>query len=131
MAEEPNIQEAVFKYQLDHNAAYRPDVEVLYLSVGEKSVDPPDEFMLRFAEHVPPVRKVSSCVIEKNRVVDRQTGQRGLIFHVGRIKWTSDQKVEVEGGDYEHGLSSSGDSYTVVKKDGKWRVITSSIKWVS
>src|SRR5713226_7658593 len=135
-AEEDDIREAVFRYQFDHNAAHGPAaaehrIEAFYLSLGEKDGDPSDEFMTRFVGHEPPVRKVSACSTENLRVVDKQTGQRGLIFRVKSIKWISDGKVEVGGGYYEDGLSSSGNIYTVVKKDGKWRVTKDKMEWIS
>ncbi len=134
--QEDKIREVVFRYQFTNNAAHGPAtaekrIAAFYLSVGERDQDPSDEFMQRFAEHKPSVRKVSACSTKKMRVEDKQTGQRGLIFHVRSIKWISDTKVEVRGGYYEDGLSASGNIYTVVEKDGKWRVIKDKMEWIS
>jgi hypothetical protein len=104
---------------------------VFYLSLGEKDDDPTDEFLARFTGHKPPVRKVSMCSTEGLRVVDKQTGKRGLIFRVAKIKWVSDSKVQVEGGYYEDGLSATRNVYTVVRKDGKWRVTKDKMEWIS
>ena len=134
--QEDNIRETVFRYQFTNNAAHGPAtiekrIVAFYLSVGEKDQDPSDEFMKRFVDHKPSVRKVSACSTKKLRVEDKQTGERGLIFHVRSIQWISAIKVEVKGGYYEDGRSASGDIYTVVKKDGKWNVIKDKMEWIA
>jgi hypothetical protein len=131
-----NVREAVFRYQFTNNAAHGPAaaakrIAVFYLSVGDKDQDPSEEFLMRFAGHTPPVRKVSACSTKKMRVEDKRTGERGLIFHVRSIRWISDTKAEVKGGYYEDGLSASGNTYTVVKRNGKWVVVEDKMKWIS
>ena len=48
-----------------------------------------------------------------------------------RIKRVSDTKVEVSGGYYEAGLSSSGNTYIVELKEGKWVVTGDTMHWIS
>jgi hypothetical protein len=55
-------------------------------------------------------------------VRDKKTGEEGLLFHVSKVVWKSDTEVEVKGGYYERGLSSSANTYTVKKENGKWKV---------
>ena len=82
-----DIREAVFRWQFDHNASgQQTNSQVYFLEVGEKGGDPTDEFMKRFANHKPPVRKVSACSANAGKgVLDMKTGEKGLIFRITRF----------------------------------------------
>jgi len=133
---EDDIREAVFRYQFTHNCWGRPE-KVYFLSVNDK--DPSKAFMRRFRGHKPPVKPVSKCRIDKNlvpgrpktAVIDRETGDRGLIFKTEKIKWLNATKVAVEGGYYADGRGASGNTYTVEMKKGRWVVTKDDMKWIS
>ncbi len=133
LSQEDNIREAVFRYQFDHNASGQQKRATVYcLSVGEKHTDPSDEFMKRFADHKPPVRKVSACQTDPYKgVIDKRTGTPGLVFRVTGIRWISDNEVEASGGYYEAGLSSSGNTYAGTKQHGTWKVSSDKMNWIS
>ena len=87
--------------------------------------------MKRFAGNKPPVKMVSECHAPADKgVVDKKSGERGLIFNTGAIKWISDTEAEMEGGYYEGVLSSSGSTYYLKKVDGKWKVIKDELHWI-
>lgn len=86
--------------------------------------------MERFADDKPTIKKESQAKLGDG-VKDRDTGERGLIFRVGNIKWVSDTEVEVEGGYYEAGLSSSGNTYFLKKQKDKWVVTKDVMHWIS
>lgn len=131
--QDDDIREAVFRYQFDHTASgQQKTAKVYFLGVGEKATDPSDEFMKRFADHKPPVRKASASHFVRGKgLLDKKTGERGLAFRNTLIKWISDTEVEVSGGYYETELSSSGNTYTVQKENGKWKVTKSKVNWIS
>ncbi|HWC18061.1 MAG TPA: hypothetical protein VG498_13660 [Terriglobales bacterium] len=133
LSQEDDIREAIFRYQFNHNASGQQKNASFYcLSVGENHNDPTDELLKRFADHKPPVRKVSDCQVHPfTGVSDNRTGTRGLILRVSGITWISDKKVKAEGGYYEGSLSSSGNTYTVIKEHGKWTVSHDRMKWIS
>jgi hypothetical protein len=88
--------------------------------------------MRRFAGFKPPVRKASECSTDAYKgVVEKTTGKHGLVFRVKSIKWISQTAAEVAGGYYEDGLSASGDSYTVTRTKGRWRVSKAWMNWLS
>ncbi len=88
--------------------------------------------MKRFADHKPPVRKASDSKRGPGlEVIDRKTGEKGVILRVESIKWISAIEVEVQGGYSQSGLSASGNIYTVKKKNGKWSVAHDKKTWVS
>ena len=122
--EEDDIREVVFRYQFEHNqSGLRTNAGAYYLGVGENASDPSDEFMKRFAADRPPVRKTSASTFVSGRgMVDKNSGERGLQFRVNSIKWISNEEAEVEGGYYEASESSSVNTYTVKKANGKWTV---------
>ena len=128
-----DIREAVFRWQFDHNASgQNKKAQVYFLGIGDRGGDPTDEFMKRFADHKPPVRKVSACSADAGKGVrDKKTGETGLIFRVTKIEWKSDTEVRVKGGYYEAGLSASGNTYTVKKENGKWKVTKDKMDWIS
>jgi hypothetical protein len=56
---------------------------------------------------------------------------KGLKFRINEIKWIDNNTVEMSGGYYEHGKSSSRNLYRVVRKAGKWRVEKDDIREIS
>lgn len=133
LSQEEDIREAVFRHQFDHNASGQQKRAAMYcLSVGQNGIDPSDEFMKRFANHKPPIRKRSECDADPVRgVIEKRTGNLGLIFRAQGITWISDKEVEVAGGYYEGGLSASGNTYTVTKQHGKWIVSNDRMHWIA
>ena len=134
-AEELDIREATFRYQFGKNASgqqQKTGAYYLAIQAGDKEVDPDDSLMKRFAGNTPPVKKHSECTASADKgVVDKKTGERGLVFNTGAIKWVSDTEAEISGGYYEAGLSASGNTYSLKKIDGKWKVIKDVMHWIS
>jgi hypothetical protein len=134
-AQELDIREATFRYQFGKNASYQQQgAKNYYLAVesGDKQTDPDDAFMKRFTGNNPPVKKVSECDAWPDKgVVDMKTGEQGIIFKTGAIKWLSDNEVEVSGGYYENGLSASGNTYYLKRVDGKWKVTKGVMHWIA
>src|SRR5215213_10075746 len=80
---EPEILEAVFRYQFEHNASgVQQGAEKYCLTItgGEK---PNAEFLRRFAGNRPPVVAADQC--------DRRSG-RNLFFQAKIEKWESDSE---------------------------------------
>ena len=135
-AEELDIREATFRYQFANNASgLKEHAGAYYLSLVDrngKSDDPPAKLLKRFAGNEPPVKKASeSRASQAEGVVDKKTGKRGLIFRIEAIRWISDTEAEVSGGYYEAGLSSSGNTYSLKKVDGRWQVTEAVMNWIS
>jgi len=131
---EDDIQEAVFRYMFMHHkaSAERLGVKAYYLSLGENEADPSDEFMKRFADNKPPVKKQSEAQADAaTGVKDRSTGERGYVLRIEKIKWVNDTEVEAEGGYYSSGVSASGNTYYLKKQDGRWIVAKDVMHWIS
>ena len=91
-----------------------------FLSVVVKNkehTDPPADFMKRFANNKPPVKAFSECVWPtKKGVLDKKTGERGLVFYIAAIKWVSDTEVEVTGGYVEGNSQTPPATPTISRK---------------
>jgi hypothetical protein len=122
----------VFRHLFEHNASGQQKKAGVYCLSLREDADPSDEFMKRFAGHNPPVRKLSECSIGPfDGVVDKRTHKVGLKFRVSSITWISATEAEATGGYFEGGLSASGNTYTVKKVHGKWRVTKDKMNWIS
>lgn len=158
-SEADDIREAVFRYQFDHNGSgLKTNAAGYYLEIETTegaNTDPDDAFLKRFANNKPSVRKRSDARVameecENQRkdqeipfmsplsqncndfgVIDRRSGRQGLIFYQDSLKRISETKAEVSGGYYEGGESSSGNTYTVEKQNGKWIVTNKVTRWIS
>ena len=136
-AREDDIREAIFRYQLrsDHGVP-QSEPSVFFISVEGK--DPSDDFLRRFTDNDPPVRKWSRSRISRKRagfswmwVEDRETGEPGLIYTVGSIGWLSDSAVLVQGEYYAGGRAGAGYEYRVAYEDKHWVVKQATEKWIS
>jgi hypothetical protein len=134
LGQEDDIREAVFRHRFDHNASGQQKTAHAYclsIMVGEKDSDPLEQFMKRFAHHKPPVRKWSACHWTSIQVVENRFGRAALIFSVAQVNWISDTEVTM-GGRYEEGnVSSSGNTYTVKKQNGRWTVTNDQMAIIS
>jgi hypothetical protein len=130
------VREAVFRYQFTHNASSQKDrAPVYFLALDDerdKPRDPSPALMARFAQHKPRVEPRSHADVSFDKgVIDRDTGERGLVFRVTSISFVSADVAVVEGGYYEANLSSSGNTYRVERKDGVWVVTEDKMQWIS
>jgi hypothetical protein len=114
-----DIAEAVFRHQFARNVATQePKTPAYFLGLFGK--DPSPEFLSRFKNHKPPVKKQAEFVMGS-----------GLKFFVDRIKRVSKTKVEVSGGYFEGLMSASRNTFTVELKNGKWIVTRDKLEQIS
>jgi hypothetical protein len=132
-AEGWDVREATFRYQFrKNNSALQQHAGAYYLSVrgdDSRDADPPADFMKRFDGNTPPIRKVSDSVLTDRGVMDRRTGEPGLIFRTGVIKSMSGSEAKISGGYSEHNRSASGNTYYLQKVGGKWKVVKDVVNW--
>ena len=129
-ADRLDLAEAVFRYQFDRNASGQQK-NCDYFFIRLESEDPLPELLGRFAEYTPKVVPGSDAARSSRGVSHKTLGGKGLIFHIDDITWLDDNTADVDGGYYEAGLSSSGNTYRVERRDGKWVVIKDTMHWIS
>ena len=139
---EAAVTEAVFRYLLRP----RRDETLYFLSVGApEDHDPDDAFMERFAGHQSPVKPVSEATLAgtaqpgsalaaapfPGQVIDRRTGQSGLIVRVSRLTWLSESEARVEASTFAHGLAARGYLYCVASEGDRWVVREVVLDWIA
>lgn len=131
-ADQFDVLEAVFRHQFDKNASgQQRNVEYFFLSL-DHGADPPAALLARFKNERPRVLPVSMAgPSHGSGVKHKEDGKSGLIFNITRIAWLDANTAEVEGGYYEAGLSASGNTYRVERRDGKWVVTGDKMNWIS
>lgn len=131
---EDDIREAVFRYQLTHNAAGQSSPYAYYLSVGsaDQDVSPSRKLLRRFEAQKPRVKPVSDCTtIHGTWIADGETHRLGIVLRAGRVRRISPEKAEIEGGYFENGCSASFNLYTVVRRHGEWVVVHDKLLGIS
>lgn len=149
-AQERDIREAVIRYQMEEWArqgdknegevknkrdkaiAKQLNFRVFFVSINGK--DPSDEFLKLFESVPRTIKKRSRAKMSSPNmewVTDKDTHQPGIIFSAGKIRWTKESEVEVEGGYHCGSLCGAGELFTVQLQNGRWRVIQKRMKWIS
>ncbi len=161
MKTEDDIREAVFRYEFRHNCSGRQSQACAYYigmargwsnqfgevtnpvlraagveafgGMADEPSDPKSWLLRRFRGHTPAVKKYSEHEVRDltDGVQDARSAKPGLVFIVGGIRWIGPDEVEVEGGYYEDGLSSSGSIYRLERRKGKWTVVRETMTWIS
>ena len=128
-AAENDIREAAFRYQFAHNISSLQNHAAFYfLEIGPKFTDPSEEFLKRFKDFKPVVKKASESRCDENsQIIDKTTGKLGLIFYTNDIKWLSPSKAQIDAGYAEANLSAGSNTYIMEKKDNQW-VVSEDIK---
>jgi hypothetical protein len=125
-------------------STYARTNEICYLSFGLKAgtrpqdnvmVDPPDEFLQRFAGRYFAVRKASEypkgtgnrLQAEKNP----KTGVPDGIYTAEIVEWIDDTTARVRYKMFRASLCAAGYEAVAEKKDGRWRIRKRGAQWVS
>jgi hypothetical protein len=136
LSDDDQVREVLFRLLFKENASAMKDrAPIYFLAVADglgKQRDPSSALMARFAGHRPRVERVSRAKVSSEEGArHRETGDPGLIFHVGLITRVSDDVVEAECGYYEGNLSASGGIYRVERKAGVWVVTGAKMQWIA
>ena len=137
---EDAVREVVFRYQFLHNeSGQQQSAGIYFISVLLHSDtadiwnngNPGTGLLARFFNNKPPVKPYSQCIISADGVKDRISGERGLLFRIGEIRWVDSTHAEADGGYFEAGLSASGNTYYLEKNSGQWIVVGDVMHWIS
>jgi hypothetical protein len=118
--EEQIIREAVL---LDH-LALRDTNRLVFISFQNSDgsrIDPSDTAISRIRSAGIPARKASeSTTGEHTSVIDKASGNQGVIYYAGVVRWLSNSKVEVITGSTCASLGGGFTVFIMKKEDGKW-----------
>jgi len=131
--EELQIQQTVLRYQFEHNAAANKyAIFCIAISKGETASDAPAKLIQGLNDATHKAVKSSDCDAHMdNGVTEHSSGKPALTLNVGKVNWVAKDEAVVEGGYYEAGLSSSGNTYHLKKISGVWRVVQNQLNWIS
>jgi|SRR5438552_3539417 len=112
-----DIREAVFRHQFAQ--FQRASQRVCFLKVAGQ--DPSDEFMQRFTDLKPSVRKASESK-QGRFTVDSSTGEHGVVCDVDAVKLVGDTTAEASAS-YRIGSQGAARYRFLLKWDkGNWKV---------
>lgn len=128
-AEEENIAEAVYRYQMQH--CYREGPPRVYF-LQRAGKDPADKFMNRFKDAEPPVKKRSQIgnLDGGNEFMDKETGKFAVLLGVDKIKRLGDDGAEVEGSCGAASWAAKGYKYSLTLEKDKWVIKEVEPTWV-
>jgi hypothetical protein len=126
------IQYVVLKYQFSGAQFLKPNSGswIYYISIAisdsmhffQSDKDPSEDLLKRFSDHIPPVKKYSDGHYIDLGFYDKVSGERGIIYRVAQITWTSERTAQLDGGDYFGGLGADRFLFYVSRKNGSWSV---------
>ncbi len=64
-------------------------------------------------------------------MIDRRTGQPGLILRVSRLTWLSGSEARVEASTFAHGLAAQGYVYHVAREGDRWAIKEVVLDWIA
>ncbi len=146
--EEDDIKESVFRYQFYNNGSGyfhdgNVDERIRFFALARAELHPvygyptqyfdlDDSYMRRFADAQRPLRKHSQLRMDNYGLVyDRVTGEQGILFWVGSIRWVTSEHVEAEGGYFLGGLNAERDVFFVTRRNNQWSVDSLRVRGVS
>jgi hypothetical protein len=120
-AEEGKVSEAALLYEL----TLRDTNRLVFVSLFDSQnrvFDPPDNFVERLQAAGIPARKASQSSRDVHtRVVDKFTGEPGIIYSAGVLRWINNTKVVVRRGCDVANLAGGATDCVMEMKDGKWQ----------
>ena len=145
--EEADIKETMFRYQFftDGSGLFNNglvDEHVTFFALARADLHPiywhsiayfdlEKSFMSRFDNAQRPLRNYSQVRVQTGAVYDNATGQRGILFFAGPVRWVDGNRVEAEGG-YTFGcLNAEGDIFFISRHSNQWAVDSVKYRWVS
>jgi hypothetical protein len=127
--------EALYRHQISNNASgSRRNVALICLGAGpnpDRLSDPPSGLLARFAGHKPPAKGISACRWNEIRWADRATGAQAIVHYVTDLSCPSATRCTGLGGYLEGNLSASGNRYELERSNGRWRVTSDTMEWIS
>lgn len=134
-AADPDAVEALYRHQIAHNASGgKLNVALLCLAAGpdgDRLADPPETILARFRGHAPPVKGYSGCRWDDVHWEDRATGGEAIVHYVTRFSCPSAVRCTAAGGYLEGNMSASGNRYELERSNGRWRVTSDVMEWIS
>jgi len=132
-ADELDVEEAVFRYQLDRDpVSPKPRMADFVLLSLDELHSPAPELVARFADQSPPVDSVSELRIDAQRHIRHKTRPgKGMILMAKTIRRLGEHRFEVDGEIRWGSRGASGTRYLVQRRGSSWVVVSYSMSWIT
>jgi len=118
--EEQKIREVVLLEDLALRDTNR-EVFVAFQDSDASRIDPSEAVISRIRAAGIPARKASESTRDQHTIViDKASGNPGVIYYAGVLRWVNDAKVEVIAGSTCASLSGGFTELVMEKREGKW-----------
>jgi hypothetical protein len=132
---DPDAVEALYRHQMGDGVPRSRERDVtLCLGAGPDNghlADPPQTLLDRFSDHRPPVKGYSKCLWNRDRWIDPANGRNAIVHYIVRFHCPSPTRCSAGGGYLQGNLSSSGNSYELERRSGRWQVTSDVTEWIS
>lgn len=137
-----SIREAVFRNLLERDRAGFATLASAFClglsnddfkkasSLGDR-VDASEAMVKRLYTSRAPARRASTCTFAPNATTPRSVPGRALLYTVGAIGLTSDDRAEAAAGYNYDGYSAGGYTFTVERTDSAWVVKQWRMEWTA
>ena len=117
------VKEVLLQYLFAQARKEWPKAKILFISTGSKQET--DQLLPRFAKYPISVKPESNCKMgtKKHYIMDKATEVEGIRVFSNKIKWVTDQKVNVRGGYSHDPKGGMVTTFLLEKVDGTWKVI--------
>jgi hypothetical protein len=119
---DPDIYEVGFRYLFERSAEEESATNATVYFIGLGAHAPDNDFMKRFAGHLPPVERRSEIKFVNDCPVDATTAKPGIVFQVDDEASYSNGIIKIKGGWYKGGLDAVDGTLFISRKTGEWRV---------
>jgi len=111
------------------NQSLKDRLPIMFLSLS--GADPPESFLRELQSTEFQIKPLSAANASAKGVSDKLSAKEGFIFEIEGFRWINDSRVECELRCFVAGLAVSGNTYTLTKAGGTWKVTDRKTKWVS
>lgn len=95
----------------------------------EDEKDPSKELIGALGEGRVPFRAASRSYIsdpDGGIVLDKKTGERGILFTIYKLKWKDRDEAVVSAGNHEGNMSAFSCDYSVKRQDSVWQLVAAA-----
>ena len=123
-AEDAICEAVTRRFARDASNQLKTPVKVVFLSLSPSKREPDTVFLSRFGKNGPRALPVSAAVWSaENSLVEKQTGDRGVLLRVERVDWLDYYSVQVPCAWSADASNELTFVYKLTWKRGQWTVL--------
>lgn len=132
--EEDKIREILFLslFEKWQNPTIK-DLEIYFVSVDwKKKKNPSKNLLEKLQRKYKQVRQITDSTEDsEEKIIERNTRKKGIIFSVSKINWMNNNEVKVNAGSYLGNMASDGCLYTLKHETKGWIIVSEEQCFIS